>query len=125
MKRTKQAQAVAFVSILALFCVWTKSLMCNDAGRPSVPVPSVRTMCHSVRTPDRQASSVRTTCSFRSDPFTVSRSFCSSLLRLDVSASRPDAYQFSNGSLILSKIQERKINQPSGRCRIPSGRVSP
>jgi hypothetical protein len=40
--------------------------------------------------------------------FTVSRSFCASLLRPDVSAARPDAYQFSNGSLILSKFQERE-----------------
>jgi hypothetical protein len=40
--------------------------------------------------------------------FTVSRRFCSSLIRPDVSAARPDAYQFSNGSLILSKFQERE-----------------
>jgi hypothetical protein len=73
-----------FVSILALFCVWTNSIMCKDAvnkdstfrvmsvdsasqkifkfpvsrpddraipsGRPSVPVPSVRMICHSVWT---------------------------------------------------------------------------
>jgi hypothetical protein len=71
-------------------------------------VPSVRTTCHSVRTPDSPASSVWTTCSFRPDPCTVSRSFCSSLVRTDVSAARPDAYQFSNGSLILSKFQERE-----------------
>jgi hypothetical protein len=30
------------------------------------------------------------------------------LLRPDVSAARPDAYQFSNSSLILSKFQERE-----------------
>jgi hypothetical protein len=71
-------------------------------------VPSIRTTCHSVRMPDSPASSVRTTCSFRPDPCTVSRSFCSSLVRPDVSAARPDAYQFSNGSLILSKFQERE-----------------
>jgi hypothetical protein len=46
--------------------------------------------------------------SFRPNPYTVSRSFCSSLLRPDISAARPDAYQFSNGSLILSKFQERE-----------------
>jgi len=47
-------------------------------------------------------------CFFRPDTYVVSRSFCASLLRPDVSAARPDAYQFSNGSLILSKFQERK-----------------
>jgi hypothetical protein len=71
-------------------------------------VPSIRTTCHSVRTSDRQASSVRTTCFFRPDTYIVSRSFCASLLRLDVSATCPDAYKFSNGSLILSKFQERE-----------------
>jgi len=147
-----------FVSILALFCVWTKSLMCNDAAnrdstfqsevrritkflvsRPDAhlsTVPSVRTTCHSFRTSDRQASPVRTTCffrpdtyiisrSFRPDTYIISRSFCDSLIHPDVSAARPDAYQFSNGSLILSKFKKGKINQPFGRCSIPSGHVSP
>jgi SET domain-containing protein len=141
------------VSILALFCVWTKSLMCNDAAnrdstfqsevrriskfpvsRPDdvssrldahlSTVPSVRTTCHSVWTSDRQASSVRTMCFFRLDTYIVSRSFCASLLRPDLSAARPDAYQFSNGSLILSKFKKGKINQSSGRCGISSGHVS-
>jgi hypothetical protein len=103
------------VSILASFCVWTKSLICKDTVnrdstiqsdvrrfclqvrrnpsslsavrtiepfRPDTPlftVPSVQTTCHPVRTPDKPVSSVRTTCSFRPDPYTVSRSFCSSL----------------------------------------------
>jgi hypothetical protein len=69
-------------------------------------VPSIRTTCHSVRTSDRQASPVRTTYFFRPDTYFVSRSFCANLLRPDVSAARPDAYRFSNGSLILSKFQE-------------------
>jgi hypothetical protein len=136
-----------FVSILATFCVLTKSLICKDAAnrdstvqsevrriskfpvsrpgdvssRPDAhlsTVSSVRTTCLSVRTSDRQESSVRTTCFFRPDTYIVSRSFCASLLR-------PDAYQFSNGSLIHSKFKKGKINQPSGRCGIPSGRVSP
>jgi hypothetical protein len=123
--------------ILALFCVWTKSLMCNDAAnrdsnfqskvrriskfpvsrpddvssRPDAHlsiVPSVQTTCHFVRTSDRQASSVRTTCFFRPDTYIVSRSFCANLLRPNVSTEHPDAYQFSNGSLILSKFQERE-----------------
>jgi len=126
-----------FVSILASFCVWTKSLICKDAAnrdstvqsevrriekfpvsrpdnvssRPDAHLsiaPYVRTICHTVRTPDSPASSVRTTCFFRPDTYIVSRSFCASLLRPDVSAARPDAYQFLNGSLILSKFQERE-----------------
>jgi len=126
-----------FVSILALLCVWTKSLMCNDAanrdstfsewsqknfkvpcqpsercvipsGRPSVYC-SIRPADVSFR-PDirKQASSVRPTCFFRPDTYIISRSFCANLLRPDVSAARPDAYQFSNGSVILSKFQERE-----------------
>jgi len=50
---------------------------------------AVQTMCHPVRTPDTPASYVRMTCFFRPD---------TSL----------EAYQFSNGSLILSKFQERE-----------------
>jgi hypothetical protein len=87
-----------FVSILASFCIWTKSLKCKDAVNmdstiqslqvrrnssslsavrtiePSRPdaylstIPSVQTTCHPVRTLDRPASSVRTKCSFRPDP---------------------------------------------------------
>jgi hypothetical protein len=71
-------------------------------------VPSVRKTCHSARTSNRQASPVRTTSFFRLDTYFVSRSFCANLLRPDVSATRPDAYRFLNGSLILSKFQERE-----------------
>jgi hypothetical protein len=71
-------------------------------------VPSVRTTCHFVWTSDRQASSVRTTCFFRPDTYIASRSFYANLLRPDVSAARPDPYQFSNRTLILSKFQERE-----------------
>jgi hypothetical protein len=74
----------------------------------SSSLSAVRMMCHPVRTPDSPASSVRTTCFFRPDTYVVSRSFCTNLLRPDVSAARPDAYQFLNGSLILSKFQERE-----------------
>jgi hypothetical protein len=63
--------------------------------------------------------------SFRRDTYIISRSFCTSLLHPDISTVRPDAYQFLNGSLILSKFKKVKINQPSGRCGIPSGLVSP
>jgi hypothetical protein len=106
----------SFVSILASFCVWTKSLMCKDAvnrdstcqsifrrlctvkkiedfsfpvsrsddvsSRPDAhlsTVPSVRTTCSSQ--PDaRHTSIIRPDdVSFLSRPYTVSRSFCSSL----------------------------------------------
>jgi hypothetical protein len=142
------------VSILALFYVWTKSFMCNDAAnRDSIfqtevrrvskfpvsrpddvsshpdahlsTIPSVWTTYHSIRTSDKHTSSVRTTCFFRSNTYIVSRSLCASLLLPNISAARPDAYQFSNGSLILFKFKKWKINQPSRRCGIPSGRISP
>jgi hypothetical protein len=124
------------VSILASFCVWTKSLICKDVAnrdstiqsegrRNSSSLSAVRTIVPSrpdaycscffrlddvPSRPDtvNPASSVRTMCFFRPDTYTVSRSFCASLLRIDVSVARPDAYQFSNGSLILSKFQERE-----------------
>jgi hypothetical protein len=63
------------------------------------------------------ASSIWTMCFFRPDTYTVSRSFCASLLRPDVLAERPDAYQFSNSSLILFKFQERE-DQSTVRTRI-------
>jgi hypothetical protein len=145
---------------LALFCVWTKSLMCNDAvnrdstfrvmsedfackskefqvpcqpsGRCVIPSGHPSVYCSispdyvSFRPDIRQTSIIcRTTCFFRPDTYIVSRSFCASLLRPNVSAARPDVYQFSNGSLILSKFKKGKINQPSGRCGITSERVSP
>jgi hypothetical protein len=105
-----------FVSILASFCVWTKSLMCKDAvkkdstfqrifrrlciakkiedfrflvSRPDdvssgldahlSTVPSVRMTCSS-RPDARQTSIIRPDdVSFSFGPYTVSRSFCSSL----------------------------------------------
>jgi hypothetical protein len=126
-----------FVSILASFCVWTKSLICKDAAnKDSTVLSEVRRISKLiVSRPDDVSSrpdvhlstipSVRTTCFFRPDTYIVSRSFYASMLGPDVSAARPDAYHFSNGSLILSKFKKGKINQPSGRCGIPSGRLSP
>jgi hypothetical protein len=116
-----------FVSILASFCVWTKSLKCKDAvnrdstiqslqvrrnssplsavwtiepSRPDVhlsTVPYVRTMCHPVRTLDRPASSIRTKCSFRPDPILYREVSVPACIRPDVSAACPDAYQYSIG----------------------------
>jgi len=82
-------------------------------------VPShVRTQSVQHHLSGRCASSVRAPTLYRE----ASVPAC---FRSDVSAARPDAYQFLNDSLILSKFKKGKINQPSGRCGIPSGRVSP
>jgi hypothetical protein len=100
---------VQVVSILASFCVWTKSLMCKDAvNRDSTCQSIFRRLCTAkkikdfrfpVSHPDAHLStvpSVRTTCSSRPDarqtsiiclddisfpsgPYTLSRSFYSSL----------------------------------------------
>jgi hypothetical protein len=108
------------ISILASFCVWTKSLKCKDvvnrdstfsvmsvvsvckseefqdpcqpSGQSSHPV---RTTCHPVRTLDIPASSVRTKYSFRPDPIIYREVSVPACIRLDVSAARPDASQYS------------------------------
>jgi hypothetical protein len=77
-------------------------------------IPSIRTTCHSVWMPDKQASSVRMTCSFRPDPYTISRRFCSSLHpsglfsstsgRLSVLERLSDSFQVER--------KERSINHP-------------
>jgi hypothetical protein len=114
-----------FVSILASFCVWTKSLKCKDAVNrdstfqslqvrrnssslsavrtiePSRPdahlstVSSVLTTCHPVRTLDRPASSVRMKCSFCPDPILYREVYVPACIRPDVSAACPDASQYS------------------------------
>jgi hypothetical protein len=108
----------------------------SEVRRNSSSLSAIRTMCHPVRTPIclllHPSGRPSVYCSIRPDDvspcldarhssifrlddvllpsahFTVSRSFCASLLHPDVSTARPDAYQFSNGSLILSKFQERE-----------------
>jgi len=142
------------VSILASFCVWTKSLICKDAAnrdstvqsevrriskfpvsrpdnvssRPDAHLstaPHVRTMCHTVWTPDSLASFVRTTCFFRPD---------TSLYReASVPACSVRTFQQHVRMPISSRTvhwffpssKKGKINKPSGQCGIPSGRVSP
>jgi hypothetical protein len=114
-----------YVSILASFYVWTKSLKSKDAVNrysiiqslqvrrnssslsavrtiePSRPdahlsiVPSVRTTCHTVRTLDRPASSVWTKCSFRPDPILYREVSVSVCIHQDVSAACLDASQYS------------------------------
>jgi hypothetical protein len=114
-----------FVSILASFCVWTKSLKCKDVVNrdstikslqvrrnssslsavwtiePSRPdahlstVLSVQTTCHPVRTLDRPASSVRTKCTFRPDPILYREVFVPAYIRSNGLAACPDASQYS------------------------------
>jgi hypothetical protein len=124
-----------FVSILASFCVWTKSLMCKDAvnwdstcqsifrrlctakkiedfsfpvSRPDAhlsTVPSVRTTCSS-RPNARQTSIIHPDdVSFPSGPYTVSRSFCSSLHPLGHLSSPSGRISVLKQSKILSKFQ--------------------
>jgi hypothetical protein len=127
-----------FVSILASFRVWTKSLKCKDAVNrdsthsesksqknssslsavqkiePSRPdahlstVPSVWTTCHPVRTPEGPASFVRTKCSFPLDSILYREVSVPACIRLDVSVARPDASQYLISFWFLSKFQERE-----------------
>jgi hypothetical protein len=123
------------VSILASFCVWTKSLMCKDAvnrdstcqsifkrlctakkiedfsfpiSRPNAhlsTVPLVRTTCSS-RPDTRQNSIIRPDdVSFPSGPYTVSRSFCSSLHPSGHLSSPSGCISVLEQSQILSKFQ--------------------
>jgi hypothetical protein len=62
---------------------------------------------------------------FPSGPSTVSRSFYPACIRPDVSAARPDASRYSTSLRFFPSSDKGKIDQPSGRCSIPSGRASP
>jgi hypothetical protein len=114
-----------FVSILASFCVWTKSLKYKDAVNrnstiqslqvrrnlsslsavrtiePSCldahlfTVPSIWTTCHPVRMLDRPASSVWTKCSFCPDPILYREVSVPTCIRPTSSAACPDASQYS------------------------------
>jgi hypothetical protein len=114
-----------FVSILASFCVWTKSFKCKDTVnmdstikslqvrrnssslsavrtiKPSCPdahlstVPSFRTTCHPVRTLDRPASSIRTKCSFRPDSILYRKVSVPASIHPYSSTACPDASQYS------------------------------
>jgi hypothetical protein len=64
--------------------------------------------CHPVRTLDRPASSVWTNLSFRPDPILYREVSMPACIRPDVSASRPNASQYSISSWILSKFEERE-----------------
>jgi hypothetical protein len=142
-----QRAEMGYVSILASFCVWTKSLMCKDAVKKDFTCQSIfRRLCTakkiedfrfpvrrldahlstvpSVRTTARQTSIIRPDdVSFPSGPYTMSRSFCSSL-HLSGPLSSPSGCPSVIDQLqILSKfsIWEDQL-QTSGRCGFPSGR---
>jgi hypothetical protein len=72
------------------------------------PVPSVRMTYLTVRMPDRPASSVWKTCSFRSDPYTVSTSFCSNLHPSRRFNSKSGPLSVLKQFLIPSKFRERE-----------------
>jgi hypothetical protein len=137
-----------FVSILASFCVWTKSLKCKDAvnrdstiqslqvrriqvpcqssGRPSVHC-SIRPDDVSSRSDTRQTSIIRPDEVFiLSGPHTVSRSFLCQLASVRMFQQHvrtpPSTRSVSD---FFPSSKKGKINQPSRRCGIPSGRASP
>jgi hypothetical protein len=62
---------------------------------------------------------------FPSGPSTVSKRFYPACIRPDVSTARPDTSRYSTGLRFFPSSNKRKINQPSGRCGISSGRASP
>jgi hypothetical protein len=144
-----------YVSILASFCVWTKSLMCKDSVNRNFTCQSIfRRLCTAkkikdfrfpVSRPDAHLStvpSVRTTyssrpaagqtsiicpddVSFRLDPTLYREASVTACIRPDISAASPDAYQYSNSLRFFPSSNKGKIDQPSERCGIPSGRASP
>jgi hypothetical protein len=152
-----------FVSILASFCVWTKSLICKDAvNKDSTWQSFFRRLCTAkkiedfrfpVSRPDDVSSlpdahlstlpSVWTTCSSsigrQTDQHHSSRRRIFSVRTLnciekllypacicpDISAARLDAYQYSNSLRFFPSSNKGKIDQPFGRCGIPSGCASP
>jgi hypothetical protein len=133
-----------FVSILVSFYVWTKSLMCKDVVNKDSTIQSdVRRFClqvkriqvpcqpsgrssHPVHTPICKPFQPSGRRAIPSGPYTVSRSFCTSLhtsRRLSSPSGRPSViYQLQ----ILSKfrIREDRYIRPDD-VGVPSGRASP
>jgi hypothetical protein len=96
-----------------------------SSGRSSVP-DSIRPDDVSYR-PDARLTKHHLSGqhAFPSGPSTVSRSFYSDCIRPDVSAARPDASQYSTSFRFFPSSNIGRLIQPSGRCGIPSGHVSP
>jgi hypothetical protein len=137
-----------FVNILASFCVWTKSLKCKDAvnmdstiqslqvrgiqvpscqpsGRPSVHC-SIRPDDVSSRLNAIQTSIIHPDEVFiPSEPHTVSRSFLCQLAfvrTFQQHVQTPPSTR--SASDFFPSSEKGKTSQSSGRCGIPSGRVS-
>jgi hypothetical protein len=103
---------------------------------------AVRTMCHLIWMPIYHCSIHPDGMPYRLDarqtkhhpfrrrafpfgPSTVSRRFCPTCIRPDVSVAHPDASLYSNSFRFFPSSNKGKINQPSRRCGFPSGRASP
>jgi len=133
-----------FVSILASFCVWTKSLMCKDAvNRDSTCQSIFRRLCTTkkiedfrfpVNRPDVHLSTVQfvwTTCSswldtrqtsiirpddvsFRPDPSLYREASVPTCIRPDILAAHPDDHQWSISFRFFPSSEYGKIYTPSG-----------
>jgi len=120
---------ILIVSILASFCVWTKSLVCNDAPQgfyysEMLQSQKIFSSLSTVRTiePSRlddylsmfhpESRQTKHHPFGRrvspSGPSAVSRRFYPACIRPDVSAARLDASQYSISFIFLSKFQERE-----------------
>jgi hypothetical protein len=91
------------------------SVPCQPSGRSSHPV---RTMCHTVRTPDRPSIIRPDDVSLCLDP-PLCREGSIQLASVRTSLSTRSVSDFFPSS------KKGKIDQPSGRCGIPSGHTSP
>jgi hypothetical protein len=138
------------VSILASFCVWTKSLKCKDAiNRDSTIQSDVRRFCLQVRRISSSLSAVWTIEPSHPDDhlslfYPPGQRAIPSEPPRQISIIHPDAILYREGSIQLASVQmfqqhvrtplstlsvsdffpsskKGKINQPSGRCGIPSG----
>jgi hypothetical protein len=133
---------------LASFCVWTKSLKCKDAvnrdstiqslevrriqvpchpsGRPSVNCAICPDDVSTVRTskPDQHHPFGRSVHSVRT-PYCIEKFLCqlASVRTFQQHVRTPLSTRSVSDFFPSSK--KGKINQPSGRCGIPSERASP
>jgi hypothetical protein len=143
-----------FVSILALFCVWTKSLMCNDAvnrdstfrvmsedsackseefqvpyqpsGRCVIPFGRPSVYC-SIRPDDVSfRSDIRQTSIIYPDDMFLLFGHLHRIEKLLCQLALSGRFSSTSGRLLVLERFKGKINhQPSERCGIPSGCVPP
>jgi len=81
--------------------------------------PAVRTTCHTVRTPDRPSIIRSDDVDFCLDPPLYREASVPTCICPDVSAARPDAYQYSTKLQILSKFIYGKIDATVRTTWIP------